>query len=110
MTTATAAPDTATGTAPDARPPDARVSEETPAELAIRRLGAVVLHGKPRRAIAAFRALTALCKFYSNTHARIVELSRTGRPAIAAAAASALVENALALRRYRDGRSALLRY
>jgi hypothetical protein len=69
----------------------------------------VVLYGKPRRAIAAFRALSALCKFDRETHARITELSRTGRPAISAAAAVALVEATLAKRRYRDGRSPLLR-
>jgi hypothetical protein len=69
----------------------------------------MVLYGKPRRAIAAFRALTVLCEFYRETHARIIELSRTGRPAISAAAAVALVEATLARRRYRDGRSPLLR-
>jgi hypothetical protein len=78
-------------------------------EPSIRWLTAVVLYGKPRRAIAAYRALAALCKFRHATHARIVELSRTGRPAIAAAAAFALVEATLAKKRYRDGRSPLLR-
>ena len=110
MTTASAAPDPATGAAPGARPPHAGASEGTePAELAVRRLAAVVLYGRPRRAIVAFRALTVLCQFYRETHARIVELSRTGRPAIATAAACALVEATLAYRRYRDGCSPLLR-
>jgi hypothetical protein len=89
--------------APNASPP------EQAEELAVRRLISVVLHGKPRRAIAAFRALAVLCEFYKETHARMVELSRTARPAIAAAAASALVQATLARRRYRDGRSPLLR-
>ncbi len=84
-------------------------SDATPTkELAVRRLIAVVLYGKPRRAIAAFRSLTSLCEFYRDTHARIVELSRTGRPAIVAAAVAALVQERLAIRRYRDGRSQLL--
>ena len=96
----TAEPDNATRQAP----PDTTQTEE----MAIRRLIGVVLYGKPRRAIAAFRALTVLCQFYRETHARIVELSRTGRPTIAAAAARALVEAALARRRYQDGRSPLL--
>jgi hypothetical protein len=73
------------------------------------RLAAVALYGRPRRAIAAFRTLTVLCKFYRETHARIVELSRTGRPAIAAAAVAALVQAKLAQRRFRDGQSPLLR-
>jgi hypothetical protein len=84
---------TAAAATPDAtpRPTTEASSSEQTEELAVRWLAAVVLHGKPRRAIAAFRALTALCQFYREIHARIVELSRTGRPAIAAAAASALV-------------------
>jgi hypothetical protein len=94
---------------PSPQPPPQATTDETE-ELAVRWLVAVVLKGKPRRAIAAFRALTLLCKFYKETHARIVELSRTGRPAIAAAAASALVRSELARRRYRDGRSPLLRF
>jgi hypothetical protein len=108
MTTTTADADTTARTTPPHAAPDASTSEQTE-ELAIRWLAAVVLHGKPRRAIAAFRALTRLCEFYRETHARIVELSRTGRPAIAAAAAGALVEARLARLRYRDGRSPLLR-
>jgi hypothetical protein len=103
--TAAAETDTATRTIPPQAAPDATPSKE----LAVRRLIAVVLYGKPRRAIAAFRSLTLLCQFFRETHARIVELSRTGRPAIAAAAASALVEATLAYRRYRDGSSPLLR-
>jgi hypothetical protein len=101
----------ATATQPAVPEPDT-VPEPTPPEqakeLAIRQLIGFVLYGKPRRAIAAFRALTLLCEFCPETHARIVELSRTGRPAIAAAAASALVQATLARRRYRDGRSPLL--
>jgi hypothetical protein len=89
---------------PAAAPPDAAPT----GELAVRRLIAVVLYGKPRRAIAAFRSLTLLCEFYRETHARMVELSRTGRPAVAAAAVAALVQKRLAIRRYRDGRSPLL--
>jgi hypothetical protein len=77
-------------------------------EVAVQRLIVMVLHGKPRRAIAAFRALTVLCKFYNETFARIIELCRTGRPAIAAAAAHALVQARLAKRRHQDGRSPLL--
>jgi hypothetical protein len=102
--TTTAEQDKATQTVPSPAASDA-----PPGELAIGRLIAVVLCGKPRRAIAAFRALTVQCKFYRETHARLVQLSCTGRPAVAAAAASALVEAALARRRYRDGRSPLLR-
>jgi hypothetical protein len=64
--------------------------------LAVRRLCAVVLYGKPRRAIAAFRSLTALGQFYRETHARVIELSRTGRPSVAAAAVTALVQARLA--------------
>jgi hypothetical protein len=105
MTMTTAEHGTATPTVPPQPGPDASQTEEP----AVRWLVAVVLYGKPRRAIAAFRALTVLCKFSGNTHARIVELSRTGRPAIGAAAAVALVEATLARRRYRDGRSPLLR-
>ena len=102
--TAAAEADTATRTVPPQAAPDA-----TPmGELAVRRLIAVVLYGKPRRAIAAFRSLTLLCEFYRETHARMVELSRTGRPAVAAAAVAALVQKRLAIRRYRDGRSPLL--
>lgn len=104
MMMTTAEHSTATPTVPPQPGPDTSQTEE----LAVRWLVAVVLYGKPRRAIAAFRALTVLRKFYGNTHARIVELSRTGRPAIASAAASALVEATLAKRRYRDGRSPLL--
>ena len=89
---------------PAAAPPDAAPT----GELAVRRLIAVVLYGKPRRAIAAFRSLTVLCRFYRETHAHIIELSRTGRPAIVAAAVAALVQAQLARRRYRDGRSPLL--
>ena len=103
--TAAAEADTATRTVP----PQAAPAGTPTGELAVRRLIAVVLYGKPRRAIAAFRSLTLLCEFYRETHARIVELSRTGRPAIAAAAAGALVEARLARLRYRDGRSPLLR-
>jgi len=77
-------------------------------ERAVQRLVVMVLHGKPRRAIAAFRALTVLCKFYPQTFDRIIELSRTGRPAIAAVAVQALVQATLAKRRYRDGQSPLL--
>jgi hypothetical protein len=105
MATTTAEPDNATRTVPPPAAPAATDSEE----VAVQRLALVVLYCKPRRAIAAFRALTVLCQFYRDTHARIVELSRTGRPAVAAAAASALVESKLAHRRYRDGRSPLLR-
>ena len=101
----TAEPDTATPTVPPQAGPDDSQTEEP----AVRWLTAIVRCGKPRRAIAAFRALTVLCKFNWETHARIVELSRTNRPAIAAAAAVALVEATLAYRRYRDGRSLLLR-
>jgi hypothetical protein len=106
--TTTAEPDTAARTVPSQAGPAASTPEQT-AELVVRRLIAVVLYGKPRRAIAAYRSLTVLCKVYRETHARIVELSRTGRPAVAAAAVSALVEAKLAHRRYRDGRSPLLR-
>jgi len=105
MTMTTAEHGTATPTVPPQPGPDASRSQE----LAVRRLDSMVLYGKPRRAIAAFRALTVLCEFYRETHARIIELSRTGRPAISAAAAVALVEATLARRRYRDGRSPLLR-
>jgi hypothetical protein len=88
---------------------DAMPAPEETGALVARRLAAVVLDGKPRRAIAAFRALTVLGKFYRQTHARIIELSRTGRPAVAAVAVAALVEATLARRRFRDGRSPLLR-
>jgi hypothetical protein len=101
----TAEADTATRTVPLQATPDATQS----GELVAQRLAAVVLYGKPRRAIAAFRSLTVLCKFYRETHARLVELSRTGRPAVAAAAVAALVQAKLAQRRYQDGRSQLLR-
>ena len=104
MTTAAAEPDNATRTVPPQATPDATQTKE----VAVQRLIGFVLYGKPRRAIAAFRALTVLCEFYRETHARIVELSRTGRPAIAAAAAAALVDATVARRRYRDGRSSLL--
>src|SRR5262245_16272349 len=105
MATTTARPDDPARTVP----PQAATDTTQTEEVAVQRLVGVVLYGKPRRAIAAFRALTALGKFYPETHARIVELSRTSRPAIAAAAAFALVEATLAKRRYRDGRSPLLR-
>jgi hypothetical protein len=81
---------------------------EQVAELAVRRLCAVVLYGKPRRAIAAFRCLTVLGQFFRETHARVIELSRTGRPSVAAAAVAALVQARLAHRRFRDGRGPLL--
>ena len=94
MMTTTAELDTATRTvSPQAAPNAAQTGELTV------RLIFVVLHGKPRRAIVAFRALTILCKLYRETHARSVELSRIGRPAIAAAAASALVQATLARKR-----------
>jgi hypothetical protein len=101
---AAAEADTATRTVP----PQAAPAGTPTGELAVRRLIAVVLYGKPRRAIAAFRSLTLLCQFYRETHARVVELSRAGRPAVAAAAVTALVQETLAIRRYRDGRSPLL--
>src|SRR6516225_1530069 len=89
---------------PAAAPPDAAPT----GELAVRRLAAVVLYGKPRRAIAAFRSLTVLGQFFRETHARVIELSRTGRPSVAAAAVKALVQARLAYRRFRDGRCPLL--
>ena len=107
---------TATATQPAESKPDAMPKPTQDAsppahteEVAVRWLARVALHGRPRRAIAAFRTLTVLCEFYRETHDRIVELSRTGRPAVAAAAAAALVEATLARRRHRDGRSPLLR-
>jgi hypothetical protein len=101
---AAAGADPATRTVPPQAAPDATPTKE----LAVRRLIAIVLYGKPRRAIAAYRSLTQLCEFYQETHTRIVELSRTSRPAVAAAAVTALVQERLAIRRYRDGRSRLL--
>jgi hypothetical protein len=67
------------------------------------------MHGKPRAAIAAFRALVALDQYYQQLNSRLIELSRTGRPAVAGAAARALVQAHLAHRRWRDGRSPLRR-
>jgi hypothetical protein len=90
---------------PDAPP---ELTPEETGKLVVTRLAQIVLYGKPRRAIAAFRSLTQLCVFYHETHTRIVELSRTSRPAVAAAAVTALVQERLALQRYRDGRSRLL--
>jgi hypothetical protein len=40
----------------------------------------VVLYGRPRAAIAAFNALVALNEYFKETHARLIELSRSGRP------------------------------
>jgi hypothetical protein len=104
MTTTTEA----TATTRTVQPPATPDASPT-AELVVQRLTAVVLYGKPRRAIAAFRSLAALCQFDRETYARLIELSRTGRPAVAAAAVSALVRARLAYRRYRDGKSPLLR-
>ena len=98
-TTRTPPPPTPAGPGPGA--------PEQVAELAVRRLCAVVLYGKPRRAIAAFRSLTALGQFFRETHARVIELSRTGRPSVAAAAVTALVQARLAHQRFRDGRGPL---
>ena len=103
-----AAEPSATARTPPPPTPTGPGAPEQVAELVVRRLAAVVLHGKPRRAIAAFRSLTLLCRFYRETHDRIVDLSRTGRPATAAAAVTALVQERLAIRRYRDGRGPLL--
>src|SRR5262249_21171830 len=53
--------------------------------LEVQRLLNVALHGKPRAAIRAFRALTAVGAFPNEPAARIIELWRMGRPAVAAA-------------------------
>jgi hypothetical protein len=100
---ATATPAAAT---PAAAPPDTR-PEPTPTEtkeLVVRRLWAVVLCGRPRAALAAFDALVTLRQFHKETHGRVVELSRSGRPAVAAAAAKALLRARRAFVGHRDGR------
>jgi len=96
-----------TGPQPGTAEPTAQTGRDA-GELAVRRLIQIVLYGKPRRAIAAFRALTVLCKFYRETFDRIIDLCRTGRPSIAPAALHALVQARLARRRFEDGRSPLL--
>ena len=103
---AAAEPSATTRTPPPPTPAGPGAPEQV-AELAVRRLCAVVLYGKPRRAIAAFRSLTALGEFFRETHARVIELSRTGRPSVAAAAVTALVQARLAHQRFRDGRGPL---
>src|SRR5436190_295334 len=103
IATAERSPDTATHTV--APPAELETTKaEQPAEPVVRRLVVIVLYGKPRRAIAAFRSLTVLCKFYKETFDRIIELCRTGRPTVAAAAVNALVQARLARKRYQDGR------
>lgn len=85
-------------------PPDTTPTPEETATLVIQRLASMVLHGRPRAAIAAFEALVTLNQFHKESMARMVELSRTSRPAIAAAAVKALVRAKRANRRYQDGR------
>jgi hypothetical protein len=87
-----------------AQPPDAAPKPEEPAEIVVRRLAVMAVHGRPRAALAAFKALTSLDKYYKDTQARMTELSRVGRPVAAAAAVKALVRAHRARRRYRDGR------
>jgi hypothetical protein len=91
---------------PAAAPPEPTpkpTGEETK-NLVVRRLWAVVLCGRPRAALAAFDALVTLRQFYKESHGRIIELSRSGRPAVAAAAAKALLRARRAFVRHRNGR------
>jgi hypothetical protein len=85
-------------------PPDTTPKPEEPAQLVVRRLAAMVVYGRPRAALAAFKALVALDQYHKDTKARMVELSMVGRPAVAAAAVKALVRAHRARRRYQDGR------
>jgi hypothetical protein len=65
----------------------------------IKRLVYMVMYARPSAAIAAFRALTATGDMYREPYARMVELCRIGRPAVAAAAVQALAEARRARRR-----------
>jgi hypothetical protein len=49
-----------------------------------------------------------LRQFHKETYDRIIELSRSGRPAVAGAAAKSLVRARLARHRYRNGRDPIL--
>jgi hypothetical protein len=82
-------------------------AEET-RELVVLRLARVVLCGRPRAALAAFDALVTLRQFHKETYERMIELSRSGRPAVAGAAAKALVRARRAFVRHRNGRDQLL--
>jgi hypothetical protein len=95
---------------PAAAPPEPTpkpTAEETK-ELVVLRLARVVLHGRPRAALAAFDALVTLRQFYKESHERMIELSRSGRPAVAGAAAKALLRARRAFVRHRNGRDQLL--
>ena len=100
MTTAATAPPPT----PDAAPPPV----ETTGELVVSRLTSMALHGRPRAAVAAFKALVALDQYPPAAMGRMTVLARDGRPRVAAAAVKALVRGRLAYRRYQDGRSPLL--
>ncbi len=63
----------------------------TASQQVFRRLESMVLRGRPRAALAAYRALTALDSIHREPTARIIELCRDSRPAVAAAAVKALV-------------------
>ena len=100
--------------APTAPPPEAPTPqaaptpEETTGEQVVNRLTSMVLHGRPRAAVAAFEVLVALDQYLPCARGRMIELSRTGRPRVAAAALKALVRATRAERLHRDGRRHLL--
>jgi hypothetical protein len=105
---ATAPPPPAAAPPPQAAPtPGPAPTPEETGQLVVNRLTAMVLHGRPRAALAAFEALVALDEYFRETFARMVELSRDSRPRVAARATKALVRGKLAYRRHRDGRSPL---
>jgi hypothetical protein len=107
-TPAAAAPDTMPKPTPAERDTTPEPTPEETAKLVIGRLMGMVLYRRPRAAIAAFEALITLNKIHQETYARMIELSRSSRPALAAAAVKALVRARRAYRRYQDGRDHVL--